>query len=135
MKKLLFALIALAALPLLAQEPDIQPPDNWMDLLGNMDTWLGTLAGIAAATVFLGSVVTSLLKITKGWLKQIMAWVVAIAICVAGNLANFGLLAEANVWQTIAYGLGAGLVANGFFNVTIIRAILVALKLEVKKEV
>lgn len=133
MKKLLFVLsLFLFAIPLMAQ--DVEPPANWIELLGNMDTWLGTLAGFAAATVFIASVVTSLLKFTKNWIKQVTSWLIAIVLCIAGNLINFGLLAEANWIQTLAYGVGAGLVANGFFDITLVRLLLQALKLEVKKE-
>lgn len=128
----MFLLLLMAlVLPIMAQ--DVEPPTNWIDLLGNMDTWLGTLAGFAAATVFIGSVVTSLFKVSKNWLKQILVWIVAVLLCGAGNIANFGLMADATILQTVAYGIGAGLIANGFFDITFVRALLVALKLEVKK--
>lgn len=125
-------ILALAALPVFSQT--VEPPGDWLELLAQMDTWFGTLIGFAAATVFLGSVVTSLFKIEKSWGKQIAAWLVAILLCFLGNLINFGLLAEATWLQTLAYGLGAGLIANGIFDFTVVQLILQYLKLEVKKE-
>jgi len=133
MKRLmmLFGFLVLMIVPIFSQ--DVEPPSDWMDLLSQMPTWFGTLAGFAAVTVFLGSVVTSLFKITKSVWKQIVAWAVAIVLCLVGNLVNFGLLSEATLLQTLVYGLGAGLVANGIFDVSIVQLILQYLKLEVKK--
>ena len=135
MKRLvLIGILTLLLVPvvLFAQEPE--PPSDWLDLLANMDVWFGTLAGFGAVTVFLSSVVNKLLKIEKSWVKQVLAWVVAVVLCVVGNLINFGLLADATWLQTVVYGLGAGLVANGIFDVSVVRLILQYLKLEVKKD-
>ena len=133
MKKLmmLFGFLVLMIVPVFSQ--DVEPPSDWMDLLSQMPTWFGTLAGFAAITVFLGSVVTTLFKITKSLWKQIVAWAVAIVLCLVGNLVNFGLLSEATLLQTLAYGLGAGLIANGIFDFSVVQLILQYLKLEVKK--
>lgn len=129
---MLFGLLVLMIVPVFSQ--DVEPPADWLDLLAQMDTWFGTLIGFAAVTVFLGSVVTTLFKITKSWGKQIAAWLVAVLLCFLGNLINFGLLAEATWLQTLAYGIGAGLIANGIFDFTVVQLILQYLKLEVKKE-
>jgi len=133
MKRLmmLFGFLVLMIVPVFSQ--DVEPPSDWMDLLSQMPTWFGTLAGFAAITVFLGSVVTTLFKITKSLWKQIVAWAVAIVLCLVGNLVNFGLLSEATLLQTLAYGLGAGLIANGIFDFSVVQLILQYLKLEVKK--
>ena len=135
MKRLmmLFGLLVLMIAPIFAQE--VEPPADWGDLLAQMPTWFGTLAGLGAITVFLGSVVTSLLKLEKPWVKQIASWIVAIILCAVGNLVNFGILADASWLQTLAYGLGAGLIANGIFDFTVVQLILQYLKLEVKKPV
>ena len=135
MKRLmmLFGLLVLIIVPIFAQE--VEPPADWVDLLAQMPTWFGTLAGLGAITVFLGSVVTSLLKLEKPWVKQIASWIVAIILCAVGNLVNFGILADASWLQTLAYGLGAGLIANGIFDFTVVQLILQYLKLEVKKPV
>lgn len=135
MKRLmmLFGLLVLMIAPMFGQE--VEPPTDWVDLLAQMPTWFGTLAGFAAVSVFLGSVATTLFKIEKSWVKQIVAWLVAVLLCVVGNLVNFGMLAEATWLQTIVYGIGAGLIANGIFDVSVVQLLLQALKLEVKKEV
>ena len=135
MKKvmMLFGLLVLMIAPMFGQA--VEPPTDWVDLLAQMPTWFGTLAGFGAVTVFLGSVVTSLFKLEKPWVKQIVSWIVAVALCAVGNLVNFGLLADASWLQTLAYGLGAGLIANGIFDFTVVQLILQYLKLEVKKPV
>jgi hypothetical protein len=128
---MLIGLLVLIFAPVLAQ--DVEPPGDWLELLGNMDVWFGTLAGFAAVTVFLSGLVNKLFKISVSWAKQVVAWLVAILLCFIGNLINFGLLAEATWLQTLVYGLGAGLIANGIFDVAVVRLILQYLKLDVKK--
>ena len=129
---LLIGFLVLLIVPVFSQ--DVDPPTDWVDLLAQMPTWFGTLAGFGAVTVFLGSVVTTLFKLTKPWTKQVASWFVAVILCVVGNLVNFGLLADASWLQTLVYGIGAGLIANGIFDFTIVQLILQYLKLEVKKE-
>jgi len=129
---LLIGFLVLLIVPVFSQ--DVEPPTDWVDLLAQMPTWFGTLAGFGAVTVFLGSVVTTLFKLTKPWTKQVASWFVAVILCVVGNLVNFGLLADASWLQTLVYGIGAGLIANGIFDFTIVQLILQYLKLEVKKE-
>ena len=106
----------------------VEPPVNWLDLLANINVWLASLAGVAAVTVFLAGFVNTLLKF-EGFIKQLTAWVVATIIIVIGNLLNMGFMAELNIWNTLIYGLAAGLIANGIFDIELVKAILRALKI------
>lgn len=122
-----FALMFVLILPTFGQV--VEPPTNWLSLFANINVWLGSLAGIAAVTVFLAGVVNTLLK-TSGFWKQIVAWIIAIILLVVGNLLNMGFMAELNIWLTIVYGLAAGFVSNGIFDIELVKAILRALKIE-----
>lgn len=131
MKKLLmfFAFMLLVPVAIFAQEPVVNPPNNWLELFASINVWLGSLAGVSAVTVFLAAVLNTLFN-TKGFWKQVIAWLVAIVIIVLGNLANIGFMAELNWLNTIIYGVAAGFVSNGFFDVPLVLAILKALKIE-----
>ena len=128
MKKLMFLLILmLLSIPVIAQI--IEPPANWLDLFANINKWLGSLAGIAAVTVFLAAAVNTLLK-TKGFMKQLVAWLIAIILLAIGNLVNMGFMAELSWLNTIIYGVAAGFLSNGIFDLPLILSILKALGIE-----
>jgi len=128
MKRFLMFFILLIAItiPVIAQE--VEPPTNWLDLFANINKWLGSLAGVAAVTVFLALAVNTFLKLTGFW-KQLTAWVISTIILVAGNLVNMGFMADLNLFHTLIYGLAAGFVANGIFDIGLVQALLRALKI------
>lgn len=105
-------------------------------LLGDVDlnTVFASLAGVAAGSVFISALLIKWLKVTKAWVKQLVSWIAPLVIFVVGNLLNFGFMAEFTWLMTVVYGLGAGLVSNGIFDIALVQAILAALKLENKTE-
>lgn len=129
MKKLMmfFALMFVLILPTFGQA--VEPPSDWLQVFANINLWLASLAGVAAVTVFLAAFVNTLLK-TSGFVKQIVAWIIAILLLVVGNLVNMGFMAELNWLHTIVYGVAAGFISNGIFDLETVRAILRALKIE-----
>jgi len=128
MKKFMFVLMLMVlSIPIFAQE--VEPPANWLDLFANINVWLGTLAGVAAVTVFLAAAVNKLLKVV-GFLKQIVSWIISILLLVIGNLVNMGFMADLTWLNTLIYGVAAGFVANGIFDIAFIKMVLQALKIE-----
>ena len=123
---MMFVMLLVGTVALLAQ--DVEPPADWTALIEGFSVWFGTFAGLAAAATFLSGVVNGLVKAQNKFLRQALAWVVGIALAALGNIVNVGFLAEAPWLMTIVYGLGAGLAANGLFDVTLIRAIILALE-------
>jgi hypothetical protein len=125
MKKLIafisFALLATAAL--MAQDT-IPVPGDLYDIVTNMNQYFGSLAGIAVVTAFFAAMLNGLLKVEKSFLKQLIAWAVAIILMVVTDLLNFGFAAEFSILKAVIYGFGAGLVANGVFDIPIIKSIL-----------
>lgn len=131
MKKLMMLFVFMLLLPIaiLAQEPIVNPPTNWLELFANINVWLGSLAGVSAVTVFLAAVLNTLFN-TKGFWKQVVAWIVAFILIIVGNLVNLGFMAELSWLNTIVYGFAAGLISNGFFDVELVKMILRALGIE-----
>ncbi len=114
---------------------DVIPvPDDVMDIITQLNLYFGSLAGIAAITTFLAALLNGLLKVTKKYVKQLVAWAVAIILLVGANLMNYGFAAEFSILKSIIYGLGAGLVANGIFDVPIVKSILNVVEGWFKKE-
>ena len=132
MKKLIMFFLMMFVLVLPTFGQDIEPPTNWLDLFANINAWLGSLAGVAAVTVFLAAAVNALFKF-EGFVKQLTAWIIATLFLVAGNLVNMGFMADLNWFHTLIYGLAAGFISNGIFDISLIKMILQALKIEPKK--
>ncbi len=102
----------------------IDPPASIIDLLANLNTYLASMAGVAAMSVFLGALLNGLFKVAKTFVKQLVVWLVAIAVMVISNVANIGYGGEFTYWQSLLHGFGAGLVANGIFDIPIVKAIM-----------
>ena len=133
MKKSMLFFVMMFALILPTFGQSVETPTNWLALFSNINVWLGSLVGIAAVTVFLAAEVNKLLKLEGFW-KQLMAWIVAILLMVVGNLVNLGFMAELDWLHTIVYGIAAGFVSNGIFDLGFIKLVLQALKIEAKPE-
>jgi hypothetical protein len=129
MKKVVMFLFFLMAIPIAMFAQVVNPPTNWLDLFANINTWLASLAGVAAVTVFLAATVNTLFKITGFW-KQVIAWGISIILLFAGNLLNLGFMAQLTWLNTLIYGVAAGFIANGIFDIEFIKSILKALKIE-----
>ena len=130
MKKLIFVLLFILLIPVVVFAQDLEPPTSWVEVISNFNVWFATLAGIAAVTVFLAGAVNTLLKISNKITKQIVAWLVAIILVVAGNVFNIGFVAEFPWLTTIIYGFAAGLLANGLFDISWVQAFLNFLNLK-----
>ena len=115
-------LLLLAPLAIFAQEVD--PPANWGEVIMNPARWFSSLAYIAALTAFLAAFLNGLLKVTKKFVKQLIAWIVGIVLLIASNLLNFGYAAEQTILLSAIHGLAVGLVANGLFDIPLIKSIL-----------
>lgn len=119
---LIVVLTIFAAPVIMAQT--IDPPASIIDLLANLNIYLASMVGVAAMSTFLGALLNGLLKIVKPFIKQLVVWLVAIAVMIIANVANIGYGGEFTYWQSLLHGLGAGLVANGIFDVPIVKAIM-----------
>ena len=133
MKKSMMFFVMMFALLIPAFGQSVEAPTDWLAMFSSINVWLGSLAGIAAVTVFLAAELNKLLKLEGFW-KQLMAWIVAILLMVVGNLVNMGFMAELDWMHTIVYGIAAGFVSNGIFDITLVQLLLQAIGIEPKKE-
>lgn len=91
------------------------------------------LAGAAALVVLIsGWINTNLIKLV-GWQAQVLSWAVAIGVAFLGSWKNIGIFAETDVLWTILNGIGAGLIANGVYDVKIVQTILEFVKAKQSK--
>jgi hypothetical protein len=125
MKRLLLFLILIMAIPaiLLAQDVPV-PPTGWGDIIMNPQKWFIDFGAVAVLTAFLAATATGFFKITKGLYKQLVAWLIAIILLVGSDLINFGYAKDFPILLAVLHGFGAGLAANGVFDIPIIKGIL-----------
>lgn len=113
---LLSLLLLLPFVVLIAQA--IDPPTDVVDLVVRFDTFIGSLAGYAAVAIFLTGLINGWSKITQSWVKQVVSWVVPVLLVVVVSfLLKAGFLAGENFVKVLIFGLGAGLVSNGIFDI------------------
>ena len=138
MKKLVLFLSVLFGLMLVTvvvKAQDVVPvPDDVLEILTQLNLYFGSLAGIAALTTFLAALLNGLLKVDKKLYRQFVAWLVAIVLLVGTNLVNYGFAAEFSILKSILYGFGAGLVANGIFDIPFIKVLMDTVEGWFKKE-
>ena len=89
----------------------------------------GSLVAISGITIFLTALLNKIFKIVAPLWKQIISWLVSVAIVGAANLLNIGFAADLTLVATLLYGLANGLLSNGVFDLSFIRLLLSFFKL------
>ena len=129
---MMFFLMGFVLIPTIFGQ-SIDPPTDWLGLFANINVWLGSLAGIAAVTVFLASVVNKLFKFEGFW-RQLSAWLIAVILMALGNLVNLGFMAEMDWLHTIVYGIATGFISNGIFDIAFVQLVLQTIGIEEKQQ-
>ena len=100
----------------------------------NLMEYFGSLAGLVALNVIVMNWVLVLFKISKNWLKQLLRWIVSVAEAIVGFVFSLGLFVKLTAlpaWEgwlfTVLIGLGIGLVANGIYDIPVVRKLLESL--------
>jgi len=125
MKKFLLIFTLLLAIPVILIAQDVpNPPSGWGDIIMNPQKWFIDFGTIAVLTAFVATFVNGLLKVVKKFPRQLVAWGVAIILLVVSDLLNFGYAKDFPILLAVIHGLGAGLAANGVFNIPMIKGIL-----------
>lgn len=129
MKRLLmfFMLLLMIPLILIAQDTPV-PPSGWGDIIMNPQKWFVDFGTIAVLTAFVATFANGLLKVVKKFPRQLVAWGVAIILLVVSDLLNFGYAKDFPILLAVIHGLGAGLAANGVFNIPMVKGILDAIE-------
>ena len=128
MKKLMLLLILLLAIPAMMFGQDPVPPADWGEIIMNPAKWFVDFGAIAVLTAFVATFLNGLLKVVKQFPRQLVAWGVAIILLVVSDLLNFGYAAEFPILLAVIHGLGAGLAANGVFNIPLVKALLTTIE-------
>lgn len=124
MKRLiLFLILILGSVVIFAQDLPA-PPDDWGDIVMNPEKWFLSFGAVSLLTAFLATFVIGLLKVTSKFVKQLVAWIVAIILLVGSDLLNFGYAAQFPILLAVIHGFGAGLASNGVFDIPVIKAVL-----------
>jgi hypothetical protein len=127
MKKL-FMILGLLLIPMVVfcqQDSTIVTPDgNIWDFILNFKSWIASFPGVVVATTLLASILNGFLKISKKFVKQLIAWGIAIVLLVGTDLLNLGYAKYFPIVLAVIHGLVAGLAANGFFDVPFLKALL-----------
>lgn len=117
-------LILLLAVPVALLAQDLQPPTSWSDILINPGKWFADFGAISLLTAFLAAFFNGLLKTEKKFLRQLVAWGVAIVLLIGSDLLNFGYAAEFPILLAVINGFAAGLASNGWFDIPTLKAVL-----------
>ena len=100
---------------------DIPVPGSIIDVFKDLQGWFGSTTAVAGLTIFITLIISNLWKSISKIMKQVVAIIIAMALIIGGNLANFGFMAEFNWLSTIIYGLVTGFMANGLYDLKNIR--------------
>lgn len=122
-KMILFFMLILGSAVIFAQDLPA-PPDSWGDIIMNPEKWFLSFGAISLLTAFLAAFLNGVLKVTKNFVKQLVAWIVAIILVVGSDLLNFGYAAQFPILLAVIHGFGAGLASNGVFDIPIIKGVL-----------
>ena len=110
-------------IPAIAQATD---PADPIDIPGYF-TSLATVAGLG---LVLTALITKKMAVSST-VKQIISWVICIALSFVGYYFAVGMFVGINVVWTIILGFAAGLLSNGTYDIAIIQGILEFLKLKI----
>jgi hypothetical protein len=89
-----------------------------------ISSYFVSLVALVPLVVLITDFLIRWLKVLKPWIKQVISWVIAVGLCLVGMWFDLGMFAEFTAGTTIAYGIAAGLVANGIFDMKIIQTLL-----------
>lgn len=130
MKKLL-SLITVLMVVLGCSAQGIEEPS--VVSLQGFEEYFASLAALAGLVVVITGYAIQLFKQPPTKLiKQLISWGVSLLISLVGWLFQWGIFTGAEWYSIFAYGLAAGLVANGIFDVKMVQLALSWLKISNK---
>jgi hypothetical protein len=88
------------------------------------------IAVFAALVTVISGYLTKLTKVGGTW-AQVQAWVVSIALGFVAGYFGISIYAGLSWVPTVVWGMFVGLIANGLFDLSIIKKFLVAIKAKV----
>jgi hypothetical protein len=95
-------------------------------------TMFTTFAAFTAAIPFVVEFIKKFITL-QGLAAQIVSWTIGIILAFAGYYFNIGIFEPFLWWQSLLFGIGASLAANGLFDTKLITTILNAIGINTKK--
>lgn len=89
-----------------------------------MEQYFFSLAALVPLIVMAADFIIRWLKVEDSSLKQMISWGVSISLCLFAAWVDIGIFSGISIWQTILYGVGAGLVSNGIFDLGLVQMFL-----------
>lgn len=87
--------------------------------------YFSSLGGLSALNVLITDWIVKVCKVQKGWVKQLISWIVPVVLSVLGFCLGLGLFAgygALTAWTgwvyTILTGVGVGLISNGLYDIS-----------------
>lgn len=87
--------------------------------------YFSSLGGLSALNVLVTDWIVKVCKVQKGWVKQLISWIVPVVLSVLGFCLGLGLFAgygALTAWTgwvyTILTGFGVGLISNGLYDIS-----------------
>ena len=100
----------------------------------NLGPYFVSLATLVPFVILIAGWLNKVLE-PKGWVKQLISWIISLIVVFVGWFFKLGMLAEVTqIWMIFLYALACGLCANGIFDVRIVQAVLRGIKLLPKKK-
>lgn len=131
-KMIMFLMLLFPIVMLVAQE--VEPPETLVDVISNLDALMGSLLGLSFLSVWATAAVNGLLKFTDSIIRQLISWLLPIALAVVlGTLLDIGFLADKPIYTAVLYGLGAGLISNGIFDIAFVKTAVLWLEMNLFK--
>lgn len=121
MKKLLVLLMSMLLVPIAAfcQELSAIPGVNFSG-------YFASLIAFCPLVIFLTEWLKQHIKVSGG-LNQLFSWLISIALAFVGWFLHLGMFNGIEWYMVIVYGLAAGLVCNGIFDIKVVQSILNAI--------
>lgn len=90
----------------------------------NITDYFVSLVALVPLVILITDFLKRWLKIEKTWIKQVLSWVISLVLCLIGMWFNLGIFADFSLIVTLAYGIATGLVANGVFDIELVKTLL-----------
>lgn len=89
---------------------------------------LTSIASVAALVVVITEYFKKIVKL-DGFLIQLTAWIISVVLGFLASYFNLGMFAGMGSIEVLVNGILIGFVANGIFDIELVKKILAALKL------
>lgn len=89
-----------------------------------MEQYFFSLAALVPLIILVTDFIVRWLKVEFASVKQMISWGVSIVLCLFAAWIDIGIFSGISIWETLIYGLGAGLVSNGIFDMEVVQMFL-----------